>query len=149
MEKMPMAKQKVIASNEQAVLLATRLIQTAQFNGLEITITIPPQNNTAQDASPVCYEGDRSLIEHKREDLAWLQAHVTQFPDELARLCNHYVAVFNKRIVSIGDSKELVMIGAAASLNVLPDEILIVPVQVIGTESEDDWLHVKRDLGIS
>ena len=149
MEKMRMAKQMVIASNEQAVLLATQLIQTAQSNGLEITITIPPQNKESEHSSGVSYEGDRSLIEHKREDLAWLQAHVTQFPDELARLRNHYVAVFNKRIVSIGDSQELVLLGAAASLRVMVDEILIVPVQVIGTESEDDWLQVKRDLGIA
>lgn len=145
-----MAKRLVVASNEQAVILATHLIEIAQQSGLEITITIPPQNKKSGiPPEDVSYQGDRSLMEHKRADFAWLQTHVTQFPEELARLRNHYVAVFNKRIVSIGDSKELVLIGAAASLHVMPDEILVIPVQVVGTESEDDWLQVKRDLGIA
>lgn len=143
-----MAKQSVIASNEQAVLLATNLIEIAQCGGLEITITIPPKNHETPLAADTTDQDQHSYKGQKRSDFAWLQARVTQRPDELVRLRNHYVAVYDKRIVSIGDSKELVLVGAAASLNVLPDAILVVPVQVFGSESEEEWLNLQRELGI-
>ena len=142
-----MDKARIIATNEQAVLLATSLMDIAQQTGLEITITIPPQ--TEPSAEVETERHDRTILENKRIDLAWLEARLTQYPNEMARLRNHYVAVFNKQVVSIGHNEELVLLGAAASLDVMPDEILVVPVQVDGTDSDEHWLNVKRRLEIA
>ena len=144
-----MTQQIIITSNEHAVILAANLIQIAECSGLEIIITIPPKNKeTPRTAKGCANQKARSWLNHKRKDFAWLQTHITQHPNGLARLSNQYVAVYDQRIVSIGCSKELVSIVAAASLHVSPDHLLVVPVPVIGTESEDEWLQVKQELGI-
>ncbi|KKT92579.1 MAG: hypothetical protein A3E37_00930 [Candidatus Andersenbacteria bacterium RIFCSPHIGHO2_12_FULL_46_9] len=143
------------ADNEQMLILANRLLELGNRTGVQITITIPPQAlKPPRDAKPkpapdVPEEDGYSIVNDKRENFVWLQTFLTQYPDQLARLGGHYVAVYNKRIISIGCSKETVRGGAADSLKVSPHSILVLPVQVTGPDSDDEWQQVQIDLGIN
>jgi hypothetical protein len=143
-----------VADNEQMLMLANRLLELGNCNGVQITITVPPQAlKTLLAAKPnpapdIPEEDDCSMVNAKRENFSWLQTFLTQYPDQLVRLGGHYVAVYDKRIISIGCSKESVRSGAAASLKVPPLSILVLPIQVTGPDADDEWQQVKMELGI-
>jgi hypothetical protein len=143
------------ADNEQMLSLANRLLELGNRTGVQITITIPPQalkplcDAKTKAAPDIPEEDDCSIVNAKRENFTWLQTFLTKYPDQLARLGGHYVAVYNKRIVSIGCSKEFVRCGAADSLKVPPLSILVLPIKVTGPDSDDEWQQVKMELGIN
>lgn len=144
-----------MADNEQMLLLANRLLELSNRNGVQITITIPPQglkplcDAKTKSAPDIPAEDDCSIVNAKRGNFTWLQTFLTQYPDQLARLGGHYVAVYNKRIISIGCSKESVRSGAADSLKVPPLSILVLPIKVSGPDSDEEWHQVQMELGIN
>jgi hypothetical protein len=141
-----MADQVSLLSDEKALQVAQALLTLAEINGLRINITIPEKPNT--DPHPPVEEAN-FVDERQREDFAWLQAELTQRSDTFARLRGNYVAVYRKRIISIGEDKYLVLQGAASDLGVEPDEILVLPVCVEGPDANDDWQMTKAQLGIA
>lgn len=76
----------------------------------------------------------------RRADLAWLmtQYHLKE------GLAGNYVAVDDKGIVAVGPDEASVRNGAAKSLGVSPEDVLVVPIQVPG--SDDAWEAVQADL---
>lgn len=142
-----MTKKKT--STEKMVKLCTALIALAEESGLQINITIPPLGRTTSTTEqPAVLEEptEDEIKKRKKKDLAWLHSHLTQQSGEFMRLSGHYVAVYNKKVVSIGDNNKLVRLSAAESVNVTPQEILVVPIEVRSSDADDDWLQVQHDL---
>ncbi len=141
-----MATRTPLASDEQALLIAQALLTLAEGQGLQITITLPEKPDT--DPHPPVEEAIPTN-KRQREDLAWLETYLTQHPDEFFRLKGKYVAVYRRRIVSIGEDKKLVILGASENLKVTAEDILILPVCVEGPDADDEWAEAKAKLGIT
>jgi len=145
-----MAKDK--SSTTKAIKLCTALITLAEEYGLQINITIPPHGRTVSTAKQPAVPKkptEDAIKKRKREDLAWLQSHLTQHSGELMRLSGHYVAVYQRRIVSVGGNEKLVCLSAAESTHVTPQEILVIPIEVRSSDAEEDWRQVQYELGLS
>ena len=144
-----MAKKK--SPTDKVVRLCTALIALAEESGLQINITVPPLKTTGANAlSPPGPEPtEKEIKKRKKGDLSWLHSRLTQQSSELMRLGGHYVAVYDEKIISIGDNSKLVRLSAAESVNVTPQEILVVPIEVRGPDAADDWQQVQYELGLS
>lgn len=90
-------------------------------------------------------EDDR--LRRWRDDFAWFQAFLTESPASRIQLVGNYAAVHNKEIVSVGPSEKITRLGAAEELKISQQEVLVVPVQVPG--SEDYWEGLQAELDSS
>ncbi len=111
--------------------------------GIQVTANVPKIEDVG---TYLTEEREEKVRRQRRSDFAWLQTTLTGSPDMVVRLSGKYVAVYNERIVSAGPDRDLTMYGAAKQLGLEPDEILVVPVQVAG--SEEDWDVLRCELGI-
>ncbi|MFH1353689.1 MAG: hypothetical protein ABIH36_00170 [bacterium] len=143
-----MAKKK--SSTEKVVKLCAALIALAEESGLRINITVSPQKTSAASIPALeIIPPDEQIKERKKDDLSWLHSHLTQQSEEFIRLSGHYVAVYRRKIISIGDNNRLVRLSAAEAANVTPQEILVVPIGVRGSDAEEDWGQVQFDLDLA
>lgn len=145
-----MVKKKPSAA--KTIKLCTALITLAEESGLQINITIPPHGGTisaAKQPAVLKEPTEEAIKDRKKKDLTWLHSHLTQQSGELMRLGGHYVAVYKRKIISLGDNSKLVRLSAAESVHVTPQEILVVPIEVRSSDAEDDWQQVQFELGLS
>ncbi len=134
---------------ENVVRLVSALRDLAEEAGLQLTvITVSPSEKSAPPPNLQSELAEEQLRERKTQDLAWLHSHLTQQYGELQRLSGHYVAVRDKRILSVGDNSELVRLSAAKSIQVAPQEILVVPIAVRSSDAEYEWEETQHDLDL-
>ncbi len=88
----------------------------------------------------------RDIIAQKSRDLAWLGHQLAS--NGWSKLIGNYVALHNTAIISFGPIEKLVRKAAAHQLGIKEQDVLVVPVQVNGPDSEDSWLEIRSKLGL-
>lgn len=88
---------------------------------------------------PVSELTSEQILAGQRLDLAWLLAH----PDLVELHQGNYVGVWHETIVGIGPSPQLILAAAKCKRGVVVDEVLVVPVRVSGSDSEELWIEIQ------
>ncbi len=135
-----------VSSSQAAFLQLVDALNTLG-NAVGVDIQVTARVRDGEMAVSPFLENDLEAIrQHMRDDFAWFQAFLNEYPDQGARLRGNYVAIVDERIISVGTDQDLTRLGAAKKLGVESSHVLVVPVQV--PESEEYWENVKAELGI-
>jgi hypothetical protein len=134
-----------VVSLEALPAIVQALTTLARELGIAIHFTVPestPKPGIEED------QDDEQIYTQQRDDLTWLQSKIGQVDGSYPRLAGNYVAVHQQRIVAVSEMEEIARACAAVALSLDPAKILVVPVCVRDTESDDRWLEIKNKLGL-
>jgi hypothetical protein len=134
-----------IISAEALPDVVRSLTTLAQELGLTIHVTVPP-STPVSDAQQI--GDDEQLHQQHCRDLIWLQRKYKAPDGSYPKLAGNYVAVYNEQIIAMSDTEIIARAGAAKELSLDPDRILVVPICVKDSESQDRWENIKRQLRI-
>jgi len=89
------------------------------------------------------------IQEQQREDLAWLKTHLEDNVPEQWRLRGCFIAVMKSQIRAAGPSEKLTRMQLRHRLGAyLASCAVVVPVQVPGSDAEEYWLDLQRELNL-
>jgi hypothetical protein len=123
------------------------LMAVAEGLGYQITIAAKSSQDAVKESST---QADETAIQQaKLSDLAWLQKQLMQDPDIANRLAGNYAAVFQQRVVALGDNRAFVVAVATQALGFSSERFIVVPIAVRDPEAADVWQNLQNELGIA
>jgi len=93
-------------------------------------------------------EDREQTLERHRREFIWLQGEIATADGSYPKFAGNYVAVYGERLIAISEDERTARAIAGARLKMDPKKILVVPICIPGSDSEENWRAIKGRLGI-